>query len=328
MSARGGGETTQTCVRMVAQPASIPAVRRFVDDALTSWGRADLVDDVALSVTELATNATLHSRSTFFDVELVGSPGTVRVAVVDAGGMPARSIAARGRARIAGLDGLDGSGGLDGLDLGSMTGRGLFIVAALASSWGIDDLPGGTRVWADFGGDQDETVARPPVLDGAVTEPAPVSGGTATVIRLLGCPPDLLLAHDENLADIARELSLFGASHADPGAVRSAEQIVEVVRLSALSWDAARLVARQALHEHRRDVDVAIAVTEPLDLPRKVAVLRRAVAAAEAMAARGLLITMTASAPLHRWRDWVAVEMTEQATTGRPPRPFQDVAPV
>ena len=152
-------------------------------------------------------------------------------------------------------------------------------------------------MWADFGGDQDETIARPPVLDGAATEPAPVPGGAATVIRLLGCPPDLLLAHDDNLADIARELSLFGASHADPEAVRSAEQIVEVVRLSALSWGAARLAARQALDEHRRHVDVAIAVTEPLDLPRKVAVLRRAVAAAEAMSARGLLITMTVSAP-------------------------------
>ncbi len=323
VSAAEDGEMTQTRVRMVAQPASIPAVRRFVDDALTSWGRADLVDDVALSVTELATNATLHSRSTFFDVELVGGPDTVRVAVVDAGGMPARSIAARGRTQIAPTD---ETTDLDDLDLGSMTGRGLFIVSALASSWGIDDLPGGTRVWADFGSDQDQTVAGSPVLDGAATEPAPVSGDAVTVIRLLGCPPDLLLAHDDNLADIARELSLFGASHADPEAVRSAEQIVEVVRLSALSWGAARLAARQALHKHRRDVDVAIAVTEPLDLPRKVAVLRRAVAAAEAMSARGLLITMTASAPLQRWRDWVEAEMTEQATTGRAPQPFQDVA--
>ena len=59
---------------MVAQPESVPAVRRFVDDALTTWGRADLIDDVSLSVTELATNATLHSRSNFFDVELPLGP--------------------------------------------------------------------------------------------------------------------------------------------------------------------------------------------------------------------------------------------------------------
>ncbi len=80
---------------MVAQPESVPAVRRFVDDALTTWGRLDLIDDVSLSVTELATNATLHSRSNFFDVELRSDQRAVRVAVVDTGDMSAASIALR-----------------------------------------------------------------------------------------------------------------------------------------------------------------------------------------------------------------------------------------
>ena len=133
-----------------------------------------------------------------------------------------------------------------------MTGRGLFIVSALARSWGIDDLPDGTRIWADFTGS---------AVGGARTARAGARRDRAgrgrrpsadTVIRLLGCPPDLLLAHDDNLADIARELSLFGASHSDPDAVAaSRRRSSEVVRLSALSWARPGSVAKQALQEGR-----------------------------------------------------------------------------
>jgi hypothetical protein len=33
---------------------------------------------------------------------------------------------------------------------------------------------------------------------------------------------------------------------------------------------------------------------------------------------------MPAAAPVQQWRDWVEVEMVEQATTGREARPFSD----
>ena len=189
---------------MVAQPESVPAVRRFVDDALTTWGRVDLMDDVSLSVTELATNATLHSRSNFVDVELRSDAHVVRVAVVDTGDASAESIALRADLVPHDPDDADDPD----LDLESMTGRGLFIVSSLASSWGIDDLPGGTRVWADFAtGGRRREGSHEPRLSGSV-RPDPRLDVDIRVIRLVGCPPDLLLAHDDNLADIARELRL------------------------------------------------------------------------------------------------------------------------
>lgn len=297
---------------MVAQPSSVPAVRRFVDDALTGWGRTDLVDDVGLSVTELATNATLHSDGSFFDVELRAEPDAVRLSVVDRGSMPTRAVASRGELAVLPVEMRDAE---------SMTGRGLFIVSALAARWGIDDLPGGTRVWADFAPETVEYEPSAPEVRGTdqTLDDAPVQ-----VIELVGCPPDLLLAHDDNLADIARELRLFGATHDDPTAVRSAERIVEIVRVSALSWDAARLVARHAVHDGRPRVDVAIASSDPDDMPRKVQVLRDAVGTAERMMARGLLMTMPAPEPVQRWRDWVEGELVEQATTGRPPLSYAD----
>ena len=312
---RTGGHVAETRVRMVAQPASIPAVRRFVDDALTTWGRPELIYDVQLSATELATNATLHGQGTFFDVELRASSDAVRVAVVDTGTMPAESIALRADLADPHTDDLD-------LDFETMTGRGLFIVSSLASRWGIDDLPGGTRIWADFATDGVHS-GRQPVLTQTTTRPARIDAAATQVIHLLDCPPDILLAHDDNLADIARELGLYAASHSDLEAGRIAEQIVEVVRASALSWDAARLVAKQAVHDGKLVVDIAIA-TDPTLLPPRVAALRQAVLAAEAMADQGLLMTMPAPAAVQAWRDWVEAEMVEQATTGREARPFSD----
>jgi len=296
---------------MVAQPASVPAVRRFVDEALTTWGRADLIDDVGLSVTELATNATLHSTGDFFDVELRAARDTVRVAVVDTGSVAAQSIALRVDLDVPEVD----------QDLEHMTGRGLLIVSSLATRWGIDDLPGGTRVWADFGASSSYASSRP-LLAPSPPPVHPIDSPTR-VIELLGCPPDILLAHDDNLADIARELRLYAASHADREAAMIAEQISEVVRLSALSWDAARVVAKEAVARHRSVVDVRIA-TDPVALPGRVQALRQAVLAAEAMADQGLLMTMTAPAPVQEWRDWVEQEMLEQARTARAGRPFGD----
>jgi anti-sigma regulatory factor (Ser/Thr protein kinase) len=305
----------RTRVRVPARPTSVPTVRRFVDETLAAWGRTDLVDDVGLSVTELATNSTLHSRSPHFDVELTEVADGVRVAVVDTGTRPARSIASRVTAMPAPED-------VAAFDVEGMTGRGLFIVSALASRWGIDDLPGGTRVWAEFGPGDDHEHHAPEVTSDPDRMPAPAPDGI--VVRLLGCPADLLLAHDDHLADLARDLRLFAAGHADPETAASADQIGEVVRLSALSWDAARLVARDAVRDGHDVVDIAVAVTDPADVPRKVEVLRRATTAADQMARDGRLMTLPASPEVAEWRAWVADELVEQATKARWPCSFSE----
>ena len=142
----------------------------------------------------------------------------MRVAVVDAGGMPARSIAARGadpdrahrrrdRPRRPRPELDDRPRAVHRVGAGQQLGH----RRPARRHPGVGGLRRATRT---------RRSRRPPVLDGAAAEPAPARATRSPVIRLLGCPPDLLLAHDDNLADIARELSLFGASHADPDAVR------------------------------------------------------------------------------------------------------------
>lgn len=55
---------------MVSEPTSVPAARHFLNDVLAGWDRDHLADDSALCVSELATNATLHGVSPYFQTEM------------------------------------------------------------------------------------------------------------------------------------------------------------------------------------------------------------------------------------------------------------------
>jgi anti-sigma regulatory factor (Ser/Thr protein kinase) len=106
------------------------SARRFVVETLERWGREEeLVDDAALVVTELATNAVIHAQSDFV-VALSSAGGRVRVAVRDAD--PAVPI-------------LRDTAGTTGT-----SGRGLLLVAALADRWGTHSTRDGKTVWAEF----------------------------------------------------------------------------------------------------------------------------------------------------------------------------------
>jgi hypothetical protein len=106
-----------------AQLDSPRATRRFVVDSLRSWGHSgEMLDDAAIVSSELAANAVAHACSPF-SVTLSSEDSVVRVSVHDTGsrhGMPVQA------------------------------GHGLSMVAALASSWGVEALPEGKVVWAEL----------------------------------------------------------------------------------------------------------------------------------------------------------------------------------
>jgi hypothetical protein len=103
--------------------------RRFVTDTLIAWSRTDLVDDAAVIITELATNAVLHARTGFTVTISCRLDGSIRVAVRDASLLPPRL---RQPAPFEG------------------SGRGLGLVAAIATGWGTDVLADGKVVWAQL----------------------------------------------------------------------------------------------------------------------------------------------------------------------------------
>jgi anti-sigma regulatory factor (Ser/Thr protein kinase) len=107
------------------------AARRFAVDAVADWGWTDLVDTVELVVAELATNAVVHAKSRFVVTLTCRSTG-VRVAVRD--DSPAAAV-------------------VQAPSMTAFSGRGLAIVDALATSWGVDqsdDGPSGKVLWAEI----------------------------------------------------------------------------------------------------------------------------------------------------------------------------------
>lgn len=104
---------------------SVPEARRFVREALARLGAAGACDDAETLVSELATNAVLHAR-TPFTVEVSRDGATVRVCVLDLSPKEPR-------ARAYGT--------------GSTTGRGIRLIASVASDWGVEPQGRGKTVW-------------------------------------------------------------------------------------------------------------------------------------------------------------------------------------
>ncbi|WP_323792698.1 SpoIIE family protein phosphatase [Nocardioides sp.] len=127
-------EVDRRAARFEAEPESVPKVRKFVRDLVMALDEA-VVEDVALCVTELATNAVRHGEGREFEVSVLLEPEAVTVAVADDGAPPTPPLEARPVAHG------------DLADQG-VSGRGLTIVASLADAWGVDDDGDGKRVWA------------------------------------------------------------------------------------------------------------------------------------------------------------------------------------
>lgn len=128
-------ETVRTAIfRLAPVPESAGRARRAARTMLTDWRLEPLVEDVDLVVSELVTNALLHSGDADgaadpirFELDLRGRTLTCRV--VDSSPLPPRPEEAAETAE---------------------SGRGLILVEALASAWDWEDVPEGKSVWASF----------------------------------------------------------------------------------------------------------------------------------------------------------------------------------
>lgn len=128
--------TSPGATRAFALSGDAPAAaRHFAVDAVRRLGAADLADDTALVVTELAANAIVHAQ-TGFTVDLSAGPDVLRIAVRDASPLPP--------AAAAGLPAA--AAGLPAAPL-----HGLGAVDALASRWGVEPIGhSGKSVWVEL----------------------------------------------------------------------------------------------------------------------------------------------------------------------------------
>ncbi|HSJ82256.1 MAG TPA: ATP-binding protein [Acidimicrobiia bacterium] len=104
------------------EPESAQAVRRFVEGALAG---EPFLDDILLTASEFATNVIRHAR-TPFTVRLISADDKVRVEVSD------------GSSIIPAVEDL------------SESYRGLRMIDAVSTQWGVDATESGKTVWAEF----------------------------------------------------------------------------------------------------------------------------------------------------------------------------------
>ncbi len=125
MATMGARRDRQATLDVPAAPQSAGAARRFVQAQLDDWDLAVDEDGVVLMVSELVTNAGLHADSEA-TVRLVDLGHCLRIEVSDSSTTPIQ---------------------LRPHQTGSEAGRGLRIVDALASRWGVDAAADGKTVW-------------------------------------------------------------------------------------------------------------------------------------------------------------------------------------
>ena len=117
----------------ITLPADLRAIgdaRSFASATLARWGLSPLTDTVTLLASEMVTNAMVHTEGPA-TLELRRDGGTVRLRVTDADTRPPQL-----------RDGPEP-------DLESDGGRGMVLVEALSSTWGVEPSGSGKTVWAD-----------------------------------------------------------------------------------------------------------------------------------------------------------------------------------
>ena len=112
-----------------ADPAAVPAARRFLAGVLHSWRLSELTGgDAELLTSELVTNAVNHGQSPF-------------------------SVIVRYDGRHARVEVGDGSRALPHVRISSaheLGGRGVYLVDRLSARWGVQETVDGKRVWFEL----------------------------------------------------------------------------------------------------------------------------------------------------------------------------------
>jgi DNA-binding NarL/FixJ family response regulator len=119
----------QATLDLPQELTSVRTARQFVDEMLAEWKIEDLRDDALLVVSELTANAITHAKSACL-LRLSVTDSALRIEVVDTGkGTPEPQPSSNTEEH----------------------GRGLHLIAALTTAWGMEVIPGeGKLVWAEL----------------------------------------------------------------------------------------------------------------------------------------------------------------------------------
>jgi anti-sigma regulatory factor (Ser/Thr protein kinase) len=284
-----------------ATPESATAARRFVVDALAAWGCGELGDDAALVVAELAANAVLHARAPY-QVALRFAGDGVRIEVID--DRPAELPAP-----------VPQTGSASDLTALSITGRGLHIVAVLASRWGYTTSQTAKSVWAELEAGTPLSSTEPVVAIGHQVQRDPAS---LVHVRLLDLPVRAAVASGIQVEELVREVQLGHLANRMTDA--ELDRFYELLDRSASPRLAGRHAALRAAGEGRRRYDLQLSAT-----PAELTAVAQLSELLTALPALGPAAATQPSPAVLAFRDWLQQEVTAQLRGAEPrPAPLAD----
>jgi PAS domain S-box-containing protein len=292
--------------------AAVTRARHFARESVHAWHLEAVEVEVELVTSELVTNAVLHGRPPV-SLELSLDAGVLRIAVGDCSAAPP----------VPGHPGSD-----------AMTGRGLALVASLASAWGF--LPasagsphhvtagtGGKVVWADIAVGGEPAAATPDDVDALLErwgDPADTPGGEPRYTVELGdVPTDLLVAAKAHVDNVVRELTLASydaaaAARADGEPRQLGGQLAQLLHDVVTGFAQARqAIKRQALAAQARgDERTTLTLTLPASMADAGEQYLAAMDDVDEFARAARLLTVE-SPPEHRaFRHWYVQSLVDQ----------------
>ncbi len=274
--------------------ASGPQARRFVVALLKEWMLDDLVDDAALCVTELSTNAIHHTRDRFIVTVRPAGPG-VRIEVLDNAPdqLPA-TVPSRGTA----VD----------LTKSGTTGRGLQIVAAVASRWGFTTTTHSKHVWVELTGEHSDQPVSPMITIGHHRPPAP----DQVTLCFVGLPVRSVVASGIQVDELVRDVQLHqvGDSALDAG---DSDRLFDLLDHSADVRFAGRHAAMRAGAAGRTRFDLDLVTT--LSTVRSAGELRKLLGE---LSDRYSLFSASVDQEVAALREWLTVETLSQLSGADP----------
>jgi GAF domain-containing protein len=246
-------------LRLPARSASVATARHAVRDLAEQWALPEaVVLDAEMVVSELVTNAVLHART---DCELSIEPRLpgLRLAVAD-DDADAPILAA---AFVPLADGLlsgavEGDQALVDLLAERATGRGMAIVDALSTTWGVEARNPGKVVWAELGTHPKRVGAQPTTLTS-------MHRRDTRALRLIAVPVRLLVQSDNAVAALVREFQLAIVDHPDGRRIGEAHITGQVLaRIEGATRPREHAVhAALARGDHLVDLDLELPTMAP-----------------------------------------------------------------
>ncbi|WP_165356760.1 ATP-binding protein [Nocardioides zhouii] len=275
---------------------NVRTARQHLRDALALAGLDDLTDRAALAVTEVVTNAFVHT-GTPVQLRITTGAAMVRVEVED-GGMqhPIR----RSYADTAG------------------TGRGLQLLAESVDRWGTTGIQGGKFVWFELGD-----------VDPLMTDPADtgrIDVGTPVVrVTLRQVPLLMHVAWQEHAASLLREYLLFALSddedaldkHAQASAAMSL--LHEQLPAPTLGSEPTALMA-DAVEPHVTAQEIVVDI--PVSAVPYFDVLNMLLRSAIVQARAGALLSPPTQPEIDEMRQWLCTEVARQGAGDRTATPW------